>query len=455
MGISAIIGAIVGAVETAGAAIATFGAEAAGVFGITGAAAADIGLGLEGAVAGAGLGAVEGLVTHGNIGQDALLGGLTGGLIGGLGPELGALTGLGTTAGDALAGAGAGALGAELTHQNPLTGALEGGAAGALSGLIGGAGHPGAPTSSAGGAGAGLASAAAAAAPPGVPVSAPDISLGDTLAATPSDALSGVGAGLSAGAANAGAPSALAANVPGAVGIGAAAPAGASTPGLSAVAPASGVGGAGASTPDISLGGASISNAPDIASSINGGVSTGPASAATGVAPASAGSGISGILKNAPSLLGVGALGLDVLKGNQKPAYEAQLAAEAAALSTQGRLLQNYQTSGTLPPGMQAGINAAQDSAAAAIRSQYGSRGDAGSSAEAQDISNLGIRTQAQGESEAAALYQQGLSDTQLSDQLYSQLMQVQIAQDQQLSSGIGNLVSALASMGRPVAAAA
>jgi hypothetical protein len=33
--------------------------------------------------------------------------------------------------------------------------------------------------------------------------------------------------------------------------------------------------------------------------------------------------------------------------------------------------------------------------------------------------------------------------------------MQVQIAQDQQLSSGIGNLVSALASMGRPVAAAA
>jgi hypothetical protein len=188
----------------------------------------------------------------------------------------------------------------------------------------------------------------------------------------------------------------------------------------------------------------------------------GPAGTGTGAGSdaalsGTAGGGASGLLsaKNIPSLLGVGALGMDLIKGNQKPEYEAQLAAEAAAASAQGKQLENYELSGTLPPGMQAGINAAQDSAAAAIRSGYAARGDTASSAEAQDISNLGIRTQAQGEAEATTLFQQGLSDTQLSDQIYGELMNVQIQQDQQLSQGVGNLVSALASLTRPLAAAA
>lgn len=471
MGISAVIATIVGAVESAGAAVAAFGAEVAGgiaagaeAIGIPAAIAGGIGTGLEGAGLGAGLGAVEGLVTHGNIGEDALLGGLTGGAIGGFGPALGGLTGLGTTFGDTLAGAGAGALGAELTHRNPLTGALEGGAAGFASGAISGIGAPGtAPTTSAGGAGAGTISAAGTAAPASVPLSSPDISLGGSLADSGA-ALSGAATGLDAGAgvaANAGVPSALSANLPGSVGAGAAAPGGAATPGLpdvgiapTAAAPIDPLTAGGTiATPgggnNISVGAPTINGGIDAGSAINGGITTG-ASATSGIAPAPAGGGLGGLVKNIPSLLGVGALGLDALKGNQPPKFESQLVAEANAAAAQGKLLQNYETSGTLPPGMQAGINAAQDSAAAAIRSQYSSRGDAGSSAEAQDLSNLGVRTQAQGESEAAALFQQGLSDTQLSDQIYGELMNVQIQQDQQLSASITGMVSALASMGRP-----
>jgi hypothetical protein len=311
-----------------------------------------------------------------------------------------------------------------------------------------------------------------------VPLSSPDLSLGGSLADTGAaltaapDALTGAaGVGLDAGtgvAANAGVPSALDANLPGTVGAGAAAPGGTTTPGLPdasiaptpAAAPIDALSAGGPiATPgggnNISVGAPTINGGIDAGSSINGGIQLGGATTAAPAAPA--GGGLGGLLsaKNIPSLLGVGALGLDALKGNQQPKYEAQLVAEANAAAAQGHLLQNYQTSGTLPPGMQAGINAAQDSAAAAIRSQYGSRGDAGSSAEAQDLSNLGIRTQAQGEAEAAALYQQGLTDTQLSDSIYSQLMQLQIQQDQQLSQSITGMVSALASMGRPASVTA
>ena len=468
------VGADVAATATgiAGAVAADFGATIPGWLG------AGIGAGAEGAVFGAGLGTVEGLATHGNIGQDALLGGLTGGAIGGFGPALGGLTGLGTTAGDALAGAGAGALGAELTHQNPLTGALEGGASGLVSGLLSGAGGAGAaPTTSAGGAGAGTISAAGTAAPASVPLSSPDLSLGGSLADTGAaltaapDALTGAaGVGLDTGtgvAANAGVPSALDANLPGTVGAGAAAPGGTATPGLpdASVAPtpaaapidalsAGGTIAAPGGGNNIDIAAPTINGGIDAGTSINGGIQLGGATTAPA---APAGGGLGGLLnaKNLAPLLGAGSIGLDLLKGNQQPKYEAQLLAEANAAAAQGHLLQNYQTSGTLPPGMQSGINAAQDSAAAAIRSEYASRGDSVSSAESQDISNLGIRTQAQGEADAAALFQQGVSETGLSDQIYSELMNVQIQQDNALSSSIQNMVNSLAGLGRPVAAQA
>ena len=479
MGITAIVGSIIGAVKSAGAAIAAAGTAVAGgiaagaeAIGIPAAIAGGIGTGLEGAGIGAGVGALEGLVTHGNIGEDALLGGISGGAIGGFGPALGGLTGLGTTAGDTLVGAGTGAAEAALTHRNPLTGALEGGAAGFAAGTLSSMGQPGAPPTSAGAGGGGTISAAGTAAPASVPLSSPDISMGGTFADSGAGvggvdagaALSGggaasaTGAGVDAVAANAGAPSALTANLPGTAGVGAAQPGGAvaATPGSVDVLSAGGTIASPGGGTDITVGAPTINGGIDAGSSINGGIAGGGASATTGMAPAGGASSFLGTAaKYAPLALTAGSLGLDVLKGNQPPKFESQLLAEANQAAAQGKLLQNYEASGTLPPGMQAGINAAQDSAAAAIRSQYASRGQSGSSAEAQDLQSLGIRTQAQGESEAAALFTQGFQDTQLSNSIYTQLMQVQLQQDQNLSTGVTNLVSAMASMGRPVAVGA
>lgn len=115
----------------------------AGAVGATAATAATIGAIGGPVLLGAGAGALTGAVTHGNILDDALLGGVTGG-IGGVAGVAGPALGLSSGATEAL-GAGAGALGgagvSAATGGNPLTGALAGGLGGyggastALSGL--------------------------------------------------------------------------------------------------------------------------------------------------------------------------------------------------------------------------------------------------------------------------------------------------------------------------------
>jgi len=149
-------------------------------------------------------------------------------------------------------------------------------------------------------------------------------------------------------------------------------------------------------------------------------------------------------------LVGLG-FGLDILKGSQKPEFEGQLSGSAASLAAQASQLGSYELSGTLPPGIQATLNTAGASAAASIRSQYASRGMTGSSAEAQDLQNLALQIQGQGQTIAAQLFSQGLQETGMADQLYQGLMQTQIAQDQELSQGVTGLAAALANFSRPV----
>jgi hypothetical protein len=169
---------------------------------------------------------------------------------------------------------------------------------------------------------------------------------------------------------------------------------------------------------------------------------------------ASTGGGfLSGLTKNPAEALAVGGLGLDLIRGNQTPAFEGNLSSIAKNDAATGARLENYMNTGTLPPGMQSSLNTAANDAAAAIRSEYAQRGMSGSSAEAQDLASLTQRIQAQGEQLATQLFSSGVSETNAADSIYAQLMNVQLQQDNALSSSIGNLVSAFARMGTPVAA--
>lgn len=135
MGCAAAAAAVGSAFAGIGASIAAAtGLSAATLGGIS--AGALIGGGLEGAaisgVLGGGLAAIEGKPILPAVG----IGALTGGLTGGLGPAVGGLTGLGTTVGDAVVGAGTGALSSAIEHQDPLTGALQGGVTGLAMGAL-------------------------------------------------------------------------------------------------------------------------------------------------------------------------------------------------------------------------------------------------------------------------------------------------------------------------------
>jgi hypothetical protein len=146
--------------ELAGAAGAAGLSTAAGSAMIGGGSAAALAGGIgAGALVGAGSGALEGLIGGGNIGKDALLGGLGGGITGGLGGGMdasgvaqngvtsqaeNALSGtLGRVGADAavkgLEGAGVGALTGAIGGGGALHGAVTGGIGGALSGGISGA----------------------------------------------------------------------------------------------------------------------------------------------------------------------------------------------------------------------------------------------------------------------------------------------------------------------------
>jgi hypothetical protein len=405
----------------AGAAVGSFLATDIGV----GAATAGIlGPALVGVGTGAALGAGEAALTGGNVGKGALFGGITGGVTAGAGGALGSALGS-PIAGDALAGAAGGALGSVATGQNVLTGALEGGGSGLAAGLIGDAGSGG---NNPGGVSSGTAGGVSTT---GAGTAASSLNVGATPAAGASAASVAAPSGVS------GAPTDL-------------------TSGLSG-AGTQGAGGFDA-TPAGPAGGGSFGT----------GSTTGGASAALGTtpgagagAPTAAGSSPSngGLLGNiskelgisSDKLVGAGISGLGLIKdfmGNQQPEGTSQLSAAAANEAKQGSVLSGYLTSGTLPPAVQQSVDAATRDGITAIKSRYAASGQGGSSGEAEDIAHLQQNAVVQGASLADQLLQQGISESNMSAELYQSVIANSNTQNQQTGDAIAGLAAALAGGG-------
>ena len=420
-GITAIVAAVTSAVGAASAAVGGFLATDIGI----GSATAGI---LGDAVVGAGVGGVLGAGESAISGGNVLKGfesGLIGGGVLGAGAPLLEEVGLGVTGADILAGSAGGALGSAATGGNPLTGAATGAAGGALTAAISPTATP-----SAGAPGGGATSAVGSAAPPSV--GAPTADASAVAASTPAGALPSAtgstlpsidmsadpGVSLSGGATSA--------NLPGSVGTGAASGAATNTTGITSAAPAAPSVTPSASAPTNSWGkfvaDPSFSTAGDVLSA------------------------------NPTLSLGVAGLGAEALL-NKPPAFSGQLTAEAKNLGSEGAQMTSYLSSGRLPPGLQANVDAAAQSAVASIKSMYAARGMSGSSAEAEDVARVQQTAVTQGANIALQLFNQGLNETQLSNQLYTQLMQVSMSEDSALSAGVGNLVSAMALSSRPLTA--
>ena len=156
------------------------------------------------------------------------------------------------------------------------------------------------------------------------------------------------------------------------------------------------------------------------------------------------GSLLHGIVNNPGLDIGALGLGYDLLKGSTPLPGQAALNTEATNLANQGNQLESYLQTGTLPPGVQASINQATQAAIASVKSRYAQTGG-DTSAEAQDIASIQQQAAAQGATIATQLLQQGVSETQLSSELYGQLLNLAQTQDQQLGQAIGNLSIAAA----------
>jgi hypothetical protein len=125
---------------------------------------------------------------------------------------------------------------------------------------------------------------------------------------------------------------------------------------------------------------------------------------------------------------------------------------EAAALASQGNQLQSFLTTGNLPPGVQGSLNQAKEAAKATVKAGYAQRGESGSSAEAQDLANVDETVAGKGADIAMQLFNTGLSEVghgltaeNISTQLYQEILNLALSQDQQLGQAIGNFAGSLA----------
>lgn len=143
-----------------------------------------------------------------------------------------------------------------------------------------------------------------------------------------------------------------------------------------------------------------------------------------------------------------GGLALNLLKGNQQPQGTAGLQQEVGDLASQSAQLRSYLSSGTLPPGLQASVSAATQAAKASIISNYASRGmstdPTQNSALAQELAQVdqtAIITTAQiGEQ----LMSQGITEAQLTEQIYNSLVKIDQTQQQQITQSIASFAAAL-----------
>lgn len=154
--------------------------------------------------------------------------------------------------------------------------------------------------------------------------------------------------------------------------------------------------------------------------------------------------GFNALLAN-KDLLSLGAAALPLLSGPSAMPGEEQLQNLASQMSSSSTALQGYLRSGTLPPGVQAGLNSARESAKAAMRSMFASRGMSGSSSEIASLANIDQTTAAQGAEIAMKLLDKGIQQSQLSSLLYQTILKNAMEQDKEMGAAVGRFSAALA----------
>ena len=143
-----------------------------------------------------------------------------------------------------------------------------------------------------------------------------------------------------------------------------------------------------------------------------------------------------------------GALGYNMLQGNKTSPEMDAMSRNAGALNAQGQELMKYLQSGTLPPGLQQGVNNATAAMKARIVANHARNGNPTdpnrNSALAQELNQVDLNAMALIAQQGQQLLTTGMNATNMSSQLYGMLEQLNRQQSQQTGQAIANFASAL-----------
>lgn len=193
-------------------------------------------------------------------------------------------------------------------------------------------------------------------------------------------------------------------------------------------------------------GGANVPGVTDALGAASGAIA--PAAQAAAGAGGAAGSGslggLTSFFEKNPAFLMAAVGGLGSLGGNQQTPAEKALTKQAKAANAASQGLVTAASTGQLPAGAQAAWQSALDDTLTSIKSKYANLGLSGSTMESQELSAAKERAAGLKYQMATEATQTGLQALNLSSNLYNQLMQLQLQNDNSLSSAIGNFAGAM-----------
>lgn len=158
-----------------------------------------------------------------------------------------------------------------------------------------------------------------------------------------------------------------------------------------------------------------------------------------------------GIKNPLGAAIGAGGLAYSALE-NKAPKFSPQLEAQAANLDANGKQLMSYLQSGSLPPGLQAGLTQATSAAKAKIISNFAAQGlntdPSQNSALASELAAVDQQALISTAQIGQQLMQSGITESGLSSDLYKTLANIDQTQTANIGKAIANFASALSGGG-------
>lgn len=155
-----------------------------------------------------------------------------------------------------------------------------------------------------------------------------------------------------------------------------------------------------------------------------------------------------GVKNPLQTAIAAGGLAAGLFGNSKTPSGYDDLKAAAANLNSTGSVLQQYLTTGTLPPGMQTSVDQATQAAKARVVQNYANRGlstdPTKNSSLQQELAQIDQQAVITAATIGDSLMKTGLSASGMANQIYQALVKIDTDKSQRVGSAISNFASSL-----------